>query len=129
MTYIHYDGKEERVLAIVENAYLAGESDIRQWAQSLGDQMFGRLQFDLKWDEDPPRIVYDIENDETVYFKHYAVKLYFRPESPDFEDRIKNFPRREYLHSEIVQEREGGTIYWKRKRHSDDGTKASTDKQ
>ena len=36
----HYvNAKDDQEIACVENAYLAGESDIRQWAQSLGRQI------------------------------------------------------------------------------------------
>ena len=96
---VHYIYNRNEI-ATVENAYLAGESDIRQWAQSLGKQMFGYFSFDMNWDDDKKKNRI-IKKDKEGYYMHYEVTIYL-PENPfdssegqealeKFLERSKNF--------------------------------------
>lgn len=57
LTVSYFGPVKDQVVEIVriERAYLAGESDVRARAQSLGCQILGQLDFDLDWDEEPTK--------------------------------------------------------------------------
>jgi hypothetical protein len=113
--YIDEDGTTKEILRIV-NAYLSGESDIRQWAQSLGGQVFGLLSLDIAWDESPPKI----NQTGTEYFKAYEVALYL-PVNPlnNPEVRAKILPsflERKLTHSLVRGDADHLPIIWERRR-------------
>lgn len=70
--YVNEEMQDVHVASIM-GAYLAGESDIRQWAISLGGQMFGTIKFDMNWnDELPPSVI----RHGNKYFKKYIIRMY-----------------------------------------------------
>jgi hypothetical protein len=117
--YIYTGGEHEMTIAKVQNAYLAGESDVRQWAQSLGQQIMGNLDFDMNWDEEPQKI--DFDPFEGKYFKYYHVKLYITSD-PRFiknDDRkgekvMRGFLERKFKYSTIEGNLEKLPILWKK---------------
>ncbi len=118
--YIYTGGESELLIAKIENAYLAGESDVRQWAQSLGQQIMGNLDFDMNWDELPQKINY--HQKEGKFFKYYEVKLYLTtdPRTIDNDERkgmkvMEAFMRRAFRHSRIEGNIDHLPIKWIRK--------------
>jgi translation initiation factor 2 beta subunit (eIF-2beta)/eIF-5 len=115
--YIYTGGLEELTIVQVKNAYLAGDGDVRAWAQALGGQMMGNLDFDMNWDEEPQKIHYD--NKEGKYFKYYAVKLYLTtdPRTIKNDDRkgekvMLSFLERKFKHSKLEGDLENLPINW-----------------
>ena len=109
------DGKE---IAVVKNAYLAGPSDIRQWAQQLGGQMFGHMEMDMNWDDDdPPRIICETVLGKPRFVKSYSIKLYF-----DFnkssEVSLSKFKKRSFKHSHVEGDTENLPVRWIRQEKS-----------
>ncbi len=104
---------QDNTIAMVENAYLAGESDIRQWAQQLGSQMMGgHLDFDMNWDEPKPTI----DRDGNDWYKFYKVEMYLTSNPFDEkarEDKIDSFTKRPFKHSEVFKK--DGQLNWRRK--------------
>lgn len=81
-----YQGRE---VMVCEGAYLAGESDIRQWAQQLGAQMADNdrklaLLPDLEQGE--PEVMLDIN--EGCHFLHYEFKVGL-DKLPDHLEKLK----------------------------------------
>ncbi len=118
--YIYTGGENELLIAKIENAYLAGESDVRQWAQSLGQQIMGNLDFDMNWDELPQKINY--HHKEAKFFKYYEVKLYLTtdPRTIFNDDRkgmkvMEAFMLRSFRHSRIEGDIDQLPIKWIRK--------------
>ncbi len=117
--YCTLSGTELQVLFLVKGAYLAGESDIRPWAQQLGQQITGTLQFDMNWDDDTPKkIMYDRR--EKKYVKNFYVTMYLTTNPLHTEKgkaSIHDFiERKTYLkHSTIEGDLENLPIIWKRK--------------
>lgn len=116
--YIYTGGKNEKIIAIVENAYLSGESDIRQWAQSLGGQIMGNLDFDMNWDEEKEKIVFH----ENKYFKSHNIKLYLTSDPKEIENDNKKgkmvmeeFLKRKFKYSTVEGNIDHFPIIWKRK--------------
>jgi len=98
--YFHIDNSNH--LASVQNAYLAGEGDIRAWAQALGRQMMGQLDFDMNWNDPKPKIVFDSK--QKHYIKHYQVLIYLisNPlESDEGKAKAEKFLKKSFKHSEI----------------------------
>ena len=98
----HYvNTKDDQEIACVENAYLAGESDIRQWTQSLGRQMFGHnLDLDMNWDDAPPRIVQESSHGKIQFFKSYSITLSFDFNAP-LKEGLEEFSERGFKHSHV----------------------------
>lgn len=118
--YIYTGGETEIVIAKIENAYLAGESDVRQWAQSLGQQIMGNLDFDMNWDELPRKI--NFHQNENKYIKYYEVKLYLTtdPRTILNDERkglkvIEAFLERKFKYSKIEGNMNQLPIKWIRK--------------
>jgi hypothetical protein len=62
---------------VCEGAYLAGEDDIRAWAQQLGMQMASEpLSLLPDMVQDGP--IVERDDDEGIYFSHYRVRLHLR---------------------------------------------------
>ncbi|GAB4255882.1 MAG: hypothetical protein Kow0027_22780 [Saprospiraceae bacterium] len=107
------------VIARVEDAYLAGESDIRAWSQQLGKQMMGEMKMDMNWDEEKPKVI----KAEGGYVKSYKVKIYLaenplEKESNDSFMQFKDFHSR-YRHSTVQFSDTNPRIVWKRQGDSD----------
>ena len=90
-------------------------SDIRQWAQQLGKQMFGGdLAFDMNWDEIEAG---KIKKEAKEYYVNYEINLYLS-RNPLYEEKgkiaLKEFLGRkaDLKHSEVI---EGPKVIWKRK--------------
>ena len=107
------DGKE---IAVVKNAYLAGPSDIRQWAQQLGGQMFGHMEMDMNWDDDdPPRIICETVLGKPRFVKSYSIKLYFDFKK-DQENSLRKFTEeRSFKHSHVEGDADNLPVHWIRK--------------
>ncbi|MBK9152072.1 MAG: hypothetical protein IPM26_14260 [Saprospiraceae bacterium] len=106
--YYTQNGVGDSLLAEIKGAYLAGASDIRQWAISLGGQLFGQIKFDINWDDDTKPEVIKAGN---KYVKQYKIKMYLTA----YPDKI-SLPSTENLKYSVV---EGGPdnlpIRWIRK--------------
>lgn len=96
-------GESFKTILEVQQAYLASKSDIRSWAQSLGQQMTGgsHLKFDMNWDDDEKM---KVERDSGQYFKHYRIKIYLA-ENP-LKSNKKSFitfldNKENYIHSHV----------------------------
>lgn len=108
--YYTRNGEGDELIAEIRGAYLSGESDIRQWAISLGGQLFGigQLKFDMNWDDDAkPRII----KSGKKHVKQYNIKMYLtsKPEKITLpsSDNLK--------YSEIQGSVDKLPIIWKRK--------------
>lgn len=106
--YYTRNGKGDELIAEIRGAYLSGESDIRQWAISLGGQLFGQIKFDINWDDDTKPEVIKAGN---KYVKQYKIKMYLTA----YPEKI-TLPSTENLKYSVV---EGGPddlpIIWRRK--------------
>lgn len=115
ISYIYSSPDREIELLRIEDSYLAGESDIRAWAQSLGRQVFGNLEFDIAWDEKPP----SIRKIKNKYFKTYSTRLFLNTNPFENVDtvntKIKPFLEREFAQSEIHGSIDKLPIVWRRK--------------
>ena len=96
--YVGVSGTENHIVAEVIDAYLPGESDVRAWAQSLGQQMMGFLDFDMHWDENPPKVVYHprLKN----YIKAYSISVYLTSD-PRIGTKLKEFSMKKFKYSEV----------------------------
>ncbi len=117
INYFVHDENGDKKIARVENAYLAGESDIRQWAQQLGRQMFGNLDLDMNWEEVEAAVV---KNDGKEYYVNYEINLNLGknplqtdPGKEYFTEFKKNKSKLKY--SEVVFSSDGSFVIWKRK--------------
>lgn len=113
--YVNPIDKTEILLAKIIDAYLSGEADIRPWAQSLGQQILGTLDFDMNWDDPKPQIEYD--KNQKQFFKKYEVTLYLsnNPLSTNKGLEIaSNFLNRSFKHSKVVGSIEDLPIKWSR---------------
>jgi hypothetical protein len=82
------DGSQDLIMQVVQ-AYLAGESDIRQWAQSLGGQQLAgkHLSFDLYF-----KTVFEAKKESDSNgdkFLHYKINMYL-DEDPRKETELVN---------------------------------------
>lgn len=110
----YYIGLEYPILS-VQNAYLAGEGDIRAWAQALGRQVLGDLEFDMNWDDPKPNISFD--SPQNHYIKLYKVNIYLSTNPLDNESiktKSEAFLLKTFKHSKIEHDKIKGTIIWKR---------------
>ena len=111
----------DNTIAKVENAYLAGESDIRPWAQQLGRQMMGNLSFDMNWDSKKPEVVK--MNNEFV--KLYVITIYLseNPLCPTTQNEsFSKFQKLslKFSHSNVVfNENELPHVIWTRNINSE----------
>lgn len=133
--YINDNG-DSILLAQVVGAYLSGSSDVRQWAQSLGGQMMGNLDFDMNWDDErKPAILKDQKGE---YYKSYVIKIYLTTNPFELKPRtikdeetqgnkdldtklltgrdiLDRFKSRRFKHSEVSGSLDELPIVWKRK--------------
>lgn len=105
ITYMFIDpiNKLEVPLVNIENAYLSGDADIRPWAQSLGGQIMGNMDFDMNWDDPKPEIQFD--PDKREYYKKYQVTMYLATNPFESEKGIENatkFLSRSLKHSKVT---------------------------
>lgn len=110
----YYTGLESPLLS-VQNAYLAGEGDIRAWAQALGRQVMGDLEFDMNWDDPKPKISFDPKQNQHI--KLYKVKLYLSSNPLNNEvtkAKAEGFLLKNFKHSVIEKDENIGTIIWRR---------------
>jgi hypothetical protein len=113
--FVNPADKTEILLAKIIDAYLSGEADIRPWAQSLGQQILGSLDFDMNWDDPKPVIEYDAIQKQ--FFKKYEVTLYLsnNPLSTNKGLEIAyNFLNRSFKHSKVEGSIEDLPIIWSR---------------
>ena len=99
----------ERPVFICENAYLAGEGDIRNWAQQIGAQMSGcpKLRFEPFIQQAAPKVIRD---DKGQIFKLYDV-TFTLTELPSPDDKGNNMK----LAGEIVENyHKNKILIWKR---------------
>lgn len=122
--YAHVDENGEVVIAQVRGAYLAGENDMRQWAQAIGRQMMGNLSFDLNWDDPRPQIV---RGSDGVFYKKYYVKMYLTnhpfqtdDNNNDAKDKVAKFMNRKFQYSTVRGGIDNLPIVWERKYPKDD---------
>ncbi len=116
LTVYYVDSEDEKEVAVVEGAYLAGQSDIRQWAQQLGRQMFGQMEMDMNWDDDdPPKIIREIVCSKARFVKSYSIKLYFDFKK-DQENSLRKFTEeRSFKHSHVEGDADNLPVHWIRK--------------
>lgn len=117
--YICANGNEKgKEIAKVIGAYLAGESDVRAWAQSLGAQIMGNLNFDMNWDDPRPVI---IRGQDGVFYKKYHVIIYLTDcpfdtdENYDAKRCAERFIKRKFQYSSIEGSPDNLPIIWERK--------------
>lgn len=74
---------EEKDVMVCEGAYLAGESDIRAWAQQLGGQMSDDqgLKFFPSLEQSDREILHDMKEDRLVVHYTVSVKLRTLPQT------------------------------------------------
>lgn len=101
-------------IARVEKAYLAGDGDIRAWAQSLGGQIMGNLDFDLNWDEEKIQTL----QENKKWYKHYQLKIYLT--TNPFESNNEKAERfkaefKHFHHSEVIGDINNLPIVWRKK--------------
>ncbi|GIW83328.1 MAG: hypothetical protein KatS3mg105_5135 [Gemmatales bacterium] len=115
LTVSFVNARDNIEIARVEHAYLSGQSDIRQWAQQLGRQIFGGdLQLDMNWDDhEPPRVVRERCGDRRVFVKLYVVTLYVYFDVLPSE-KITAFAKRRFKHSEVVGSADSLPLRWRR---------------
>ena len=102
-------------IAKVKNAYLAGESDIRPWAQQLGRQMFKNLDFDMNWDEDTNHDIKKNPTKNNEYYISYKVTIYLTSNpltKEEGKEALENFLSRDFKHSRIKND--NLPIIWER---------------
>jgi len=115
ITYMFIDpmNKVEVPLVKIENAYLSGDADIRPWAQSLGGQIMGNMDFDMNWDDPKPEIQFDSATRE--YFKKYQVTMYLAS-NPFLTDKgiesVTKFLNRSLKHSKVTGDLNHLPISW-----------------
>lgn len=137
VTYIFVgnDGDEDNVeVAKIIDAYLPSESDARAWAQSLGSQIMGNLDFDMHWDESKSKIEFNEKLGDFV--KRYSLKVYLTTdprnvislktqkektilfEDPEkiivTNDKLEKFKNKKFKHSKLSQD-EKGCLIWEEK--------------
>jgi hypothetical protein len=107
--------KVEVPLVNIENAYLSGDADIRPWAQSLGGQIMGNMDFDMNWDDPKPTIIYDTKMRE--FYKKYEVIMYLTSNPLDTEkgkETFQNFLQRSFKYSKVSGDLNNLPIIWTR---------------
>ncbi len=111
---VHFiNSQNDTEIAIVEQAYLSGESDIRPWAQQLGSQIFGTMKLDMNWDEAPPKIVPESHRGRTTFAKLYETTIYIQPD--DFlKEKITKFVEngKSFKHSIIEGNADNLPVRW-----------------
>ena len=127
--YVYADGSEKGVeIAKVKEAYLAGETDVRAWAQALGSQMMGNLDFDMNWDDPRPEI---IRSSSGKFCKYYYIKMYLtdhpfrdihesdsdskKKQLSEAKSRIHDFLKRSFQYSCVTGDIDHLPISWARK--------------
>lgn len=117
--YVYVDESKKYLhIAQVRGAYLAGETDVRQWAQALGGQMMGTLYFDMNWDDPRPQI---IRGHDGVFYKKYYVKMYLTDnpfktdENNEAKDKAQKFINRKFQYSTVKGGIDKLPIIWERK--------------
>ena len=110
--YVGESGNDSQIIAEIIDAYLPGESDVRAWAQSLGQQMMGFLDFDMHWDEEPPVIKYHEKMNN--YIKAYSISVYLTTNPTDNETMTK-FKKKKFKHSNICISPDGTSLKWTEK--------------
>ncbi len=100
-------------IAVVERAYLSGESDIRPWAQQLGSQIFGKMKLDMNWDETPPNIVSESHREKRTFAKVYEITIYFQPDD-SLKEKITTFVEggKSFKHSIIEGNADNLPVRW-----------------
>jgi len=113
LTVSFVNAGDNKELARVEHAYLSGESDIRQWAQQLGFQIFGdKHQLDMNWDDQSPlRIVREACGDHASFIKLYEVTLYVYFDAIPTE-KLAAFSKRHFKHSRVEGGRDSLPLRW-----------------
>jgi hypothetical protein len=135
--FVGVDGdiSDDAEIAHVIDAYLPSESDARAWAQSLGQQMMGFLDFDMHWDEKTPKIEFNTKLGKFV--KRYFLQVYLTTDPrvvqvtkkeketdeekkkeqklPIPNDKFENFKNKKFRHSEIIPNANNNSITWQEK--------------
>lgn len=116
---VYYDfiGQDEnKTIAIIKEAYLASEDDIRSWAQSLGSQIFGRFDFDMYWDEEQRPTL----KDGKKWYRQYTIRL-FLTQNPIEDDEkrkeLQKFLNKRFKYSTISGDLDNLPILWSRRRN------------
>jgi hypothetical protein len=114
--HVNEDTGEEKVIMKCEEAYLAGESDIRAWGQQLGRQMANNelLNFETCIQEPPKRIngeykLYNVTIPLTLLPKDYCVHYQKR----HGEECVVDLKQRKTL-VEFYSEDDVLAVHWKR---------------
>lgn len=111
--YVQPIEKNEILLAKINEAYLSGESDIRSWAQSLGKQILGDLDFDMNWDDPKPTIKFDLATKQ--YYRQYQVTLYLSTNPLNTEKGLviaHDFLKRSFKYSKVTGSIDQLPIIW-----------------
>ena len=134
--FVGVDGSsnDDVEIAQVIDAYLPSESDARAWAQSLGQQMMGFLDFDMHWDEKTPKIEFNTKLGKFV--KRYFLQVYLTTDPRVVQvtkkdkdtseekknekklnipnDKFENFKKKKFRHSELIPNN-NNSITWQEK--------------
>ena len=111
---VHFiNSRDDTEIAIVERAYLSGESDIRPWAQQLGSQIFGTMKLDMNWDEAPPKIVSESHRGKTIFAKLYEITIYIQLDD-SLKEKIATFVEngKSFKHSSIEANPDNLPVRW-----------------
>ena len=111
---VHFiNSQNDTEIAIVERAYLSGESDIRPWAQQLGSQIFGTMKLDMNWDEATPKIVPESHRGKTTFAKLYEITIYIQPDD-SLKEKITKFVEngKSFKHSIIEGNADNLPVRW-----------------
>jgi hypothetical protein len=101
---------ENKIVLLCENAYLAGESDIRQWGQSIGQLMNNGERLDF---EPFIRETSIIDKHNKKQYRHYKVVFTLNSLSKVSEETFKLYQMGKYIHwvcaleSDSIQKTEG----------------------
>ncbi|HRQ31119.1 MAG TPA: hypothetical protein PLU49_13645 [Saprospiraceae bacterium] len=112
--YIFTGEKNDQLLAHIKGAYLAGENDTRAWAQQLGNQIMGNLDFDMNWDDPKPEVLKD---NFGRYFKVYNINIYLTSNplsTAEGKTKAIFFLQRKFKHSLTSGGLENLPIMWER---------------
>ncbi len=114
VSYVYVESSDNTTeIARIEKAYLSGEGDIRAWAQQLGSQIMGQLNFDLIWDRKPPKVV----NEDKKWYKNYEVIIYLTSNplaTQHGQQKANELGKRQFQHSVVQGDVNNLPIIWKR---------------
>ncbi len=113
LTVYFVNSQNNQKIAVVEQAYLSGQSDIRPWAQQLGRQILGEMELDMNWDDTPPKIISESHGGKTALFLVYEIIVFIHYEKDKLTTEcIDKFVKRTFKHSTVQGDAESLPVRW-----------------